>query len=76
MMKAMVSPDDDSDSNKKQRTRPIAATAANKKSRCDPSQAILNIEKLEDETLCITMAEGWEDVLPQTFEDDPGSLVM
>jgi hypothetical protein len=44
--------------------------------RCDASDAILSIEEVEDGKLRLTMADGWDDVLPKKGEDDPGLLIM
>ena len=46
------------------------------KERCDAADAILDVKDIGNGKLLLTMADGWEDVLPKHGEDDPGVLIM
>jgi hypothetical protein len=47
------------------------------KGKVSRDDAILAMKMSNDgRTITLTMAPGWEDVLPQTNDNDPGSLIM
>ena len=43
------------------------------KERCPASDSLLKIERLGCDKVRVILAEGWDRVLPQKGEDDPGS---
>ena len=49
---------------------------SNKRNRCSAIEALVDIETLAEGKICVVLAEGWENVLPQEGEDDPGALIM
>jgi hypothetical protein len=46
------------------------------KKRCAASDAIVDLKDTGGGKITLTMADGWEDVLPKKGEDDPGVLIM
>lgn len=40
------------------------------------SEAILRMEELEEGKVRVILADGWNHVLPQTIEEDPGCLII
>jgi hypothetical protein len=44
--------------------------------KCDARDAVLKIKELSDSSVKVFLAAGWESILPQHGEDDPGLLVM
>ena len=61
---------------KKKAKNRIQNKAALEKECCPASEALLKIERLGCDELRVILAEGWDHVLPQKGEDDPGSLIM
>jgi hypothetical protein len=44
--------------------------------KCDARDAVLKIEQLSESSVKVFLAAGWEGILPQHGEDDPGLLMM
>lgn len=57
--------------------RKVSPDDVNRKKRCPATEALLGIETLEEGAkVRVILAKGWENVLPQKGEDDPGCLIM
>ena len=71
MKKRKVSPDDCN------RKKQLTIKANSVHSRCPAEDALLGVKVEEGGAkVRVILAEGWENVLPQKGEDDPGSFIM